>query len=71
MLIALFLLSGCVHSTPQVIKIEAPADLAAPCKKLPMFNGKDMEYVVRYTKDLMTMYKVCSAKQKALAEIQH
>lgn len=69
MLIVLFLLNGCTHSTPSAVKIPIPADLVQPCKKVPEFDGKDMMDIVKYTKNLITLYKTCSARHSALTQV--
>ena len=51
------------------VKIQPPADLTQPCVKLPIFNGRDMQDIVEYTRNLMKLYKVCSLRQEALAKV--
>lgn len=66
LIVALFLLMACASSPKPLAK---PADLIQPCPALPVFKGKDLGDIVRYTVNLTKLYKVCAARHEALAKL--
>lgn len=57
---------ACSSSPKQLAK---PANLIQPCAKLDKFRGKDIGDIIRYTINLTKMYRVCAARQEALAKL--